>query len=147
MCGLCSAIFFTRQETVSSVEIPRKERVEVAGPADFLFPGPTSSPTLDWSQLDADQRLRTYARTQRIALGLPPACSLSHSTRSFCSLNSQSQNNNPPPSSIFDNVTSTQPHQTNKPAAGLVSVTQVAIITIVIIATLVTTPRHRLQLR
>lgn len=43
-------------------EIPPKEKVEVAGPVHFLFPGPTSSLRLDWSQLDADQRCaRTHA--------------------------------------------------------------------------------------
>lgn len=90
-------------------------------PVDFLFPGPTSSLPLDWSQLDADQRC---ARTH--ATHCPPPASrlltLSHSTHSFCSLSIPFPQQQQP--TLFSlpfrhNVTSTQPRQINKPTAGL----------------------------
>lgn len=122
MCGLCSAFLFSHQETVSSVRDSAQGKAEkVAGPVRFLFPGPTSSLLpLDWSQLDADQRC---ARTQPNALPsarLPPAHSHTPPDPSALSI-PVSQNNNPLHPFHFDNVTSTQPHQINKLAAGLVS--------------------------
>lgn len=120
-------------------------KVEVA--AQYVFfsrvqPLLFLSTGLNWTPTNA-----AHVRTQRIALRPPPACSLYSQTPPTPSALSipVSQNNNPPHPFHFDNVTSTQPHQINKLAAGLVSVTHPPII--ITIASLATTPRRELQLR
>lgn len=142
MCGLSARPFYSLiRRQCPAFEIPHKERQKVAGPSSTIsLPG--SNLFSSSSRLVSTGRrptLRTYA-TQRIALRPPPACSLSHSTRSFCSFNSRLPKQQPSPSLPFrqrdlDAATSNQ--QTGCRAC-LQSLTRHRIT----IATLVTTTRH-----